>query len=282
MRVFCALALLAVSGCASTKFTLSRELPLFDTSAVQATLSKKHFSKIIVLRPSGSDSSVFEGLVASFEREFLRHGVTVISGAVTGRVVLGRQVGDATPHAAAQLTDIERALVMAQGTGAEAILQVGRYDLLEDVDSRFLVYQGKGGIREVFRDEYASWTGPKTALRSGASIFAGRLIDVSSGEVVASFQVACASLWSLPADLHGEALVDPYQNRPWKISNTNFPFHGSQRWDASSRMSVVEPPDWERQGRKRCDRRIIDRLVALSLSKAPSAQAESAAPVLDL
>jgi hypothetical protein len=258
---------------------LAKERPLYDVSALQPDLAKKMYSKIIVLHSSGTDSSRFETIVAGFEREFLRHGVTVISGAVTGRVVLDVEKSERKTEAAAQLTDIERALVMARRTGAEAVLQIGAYERLPLVEARYLVHAKGSGIRETDRETYLAWPGDRTYLSSGASLFVGKLIDVSSGEVVASFKVGCATFSSFPADIHGTAQID--HTGKWTITNTTYPLFPHYQFDSAGRW-VPTPPDWEIQARARCDERIIQRLIGLSLSKETPSPATSASPVLAL
>ena len=278
MRACCVAVLLILTGCATVAagpFSLKKELPLQDQSVVQPDLAKRHFSKLIVLRPSGSDSSNFEDQVASFEREFMREGVTVISGAVTGRVLLD----DRKPDTAAMLTDIQRALMMARGSGAEAILQIGGYHYVERIESRYLVYDEKAGFREVGRTEYAEWTGSKHAVTSGALRFAGRLVDVSSGEVLASFNVVCASSWSLPADVIGQMSID--MSGAWS-AESNFALFPVRRWDASRNRYDEEQPEWDRKGSARCNQRITERLIRVTLSRGVPASASSSGTMLEL
>jgi hypothetical protein len=273
--------LLAASGCMAPthRFTLSKERPLYDVSAVRPQLPSKHISKLIVLHSSGTDSSRFEELQASFEREFLRNGVTVISGAVTGRVVLGLDNTERKTETAAQLTDLERALVMAQKTGADAILQIGEFSWLEPVEGRYLVYDEGKGVREVTRSEYLTFPSERrTFVPSGASQFTGRLVDVSNGELLASFKVACAVHWSLPDDVSGTVTI---RSTAWTFENENLPLLPWRAWDAATGIWAMQHPEWEPQARRRCDQRIVERLISLSLSK-ERPPPETAAPVFSL
>src|SRR3954471_24009015 len=87
----CAAAILAIcqTGCVA-RWTLNMEpdVPLRDGTSVSPELKAKKYSKIIVIPPSGTARGQFDREINFFEREFLNHNLTVISSAVTGRVVL--------------------------------------------------------------------------------------------------------------------------------------------------------------------------------------------------
>jgi len=130
-------------GCATThNLTMKADLPPIDRSVLSPKLKEKKFTKIIVIPPSGTVRGTFEPKIVLFEREFLRQGMTVISGAITGRIVMDAvdKPNEKKGEAARDLSDMERALVMARNTGAEAILQLGEYkwDLTEKLWRYFI------------------------------------------------------------------------------------------------------------------------------------------------
>jgi hypothetical protein len=208
----------------------------------------------------------------------MKRGVTVISGAVTGRVIFDVEQRDKKPGAAVALTDIERALVMARTTGADAILQLGGIDFYEKVESRFLVQDGARALREVPYGKFSAWTGRKLALTSSALAFTGKLIDVASGEILASFDLACASLWNLPSDFEGTATHG--LDGTWVVGGGNFPFLGTTR--VVGGKTVHQPPEWEREGRTRCEQRIIDRLIGVTVNEPAPEPPGDAPPTLNL
>jgi hypothetical protein len=133
----------------------------------------------------------FDAVVPMFEAEFLRQGITVISGAITGRVVLSEGVRGERKEGAAQLSDIERALVMAKETGAEAIVQIGTWAWSSDSQPfrYFVAEKSTRAFREVSGDEWKEAPGSLRWYMSSPRLdFVGKLIDVESGEVVAVFQ----------------------------------------------------------------------------------------------
>jgi len=273
-------AFVATVGCAHVpSVTLTKELPLYDRSAVKPLASTQRVSSVMVVPPSGSDSSRYESQISSLEAELMRNGVRVISGAVTGRAIECRSV------ATARLTDLERALVMARETGADAILQIESLGVIEKVASRYIVLErGADEAQEVGRDDFAASTGAKAALSSGALHLVGRLIDVADGELLAAIDLACPFLWSLPYDLKAEAWT--YAER-LVLQHPNLPMEGTRRWDSAQNAHVTDLPEWEPYARNRCGKRIIDRLIAITLGLplAPlprSALRGGAVPVLEL
>ena len=110
-------------------------------------------------------------------------------------------------EAAQGLSDAERALVMAKDTGADAVLQIGTFNWQGRRNCRYFV-GGKGvsnpnappsELKEVTLKEYESHTGHKLAFSGMWLEFVGRLMDVQSGEVMASFKYGNSPLWNLPS-----------------------------------------------------------------------------------
>jgi hypothetical protein len=124
---------------------------------------------------------------------------------VTGRVVVDAGNGnDRRLEAAASLTDLERALIMAKDTGADAILQIGRLAWTDsNINSRFFLccQKNASGYVEVAQADYESWPREKAIFASHWLNFEGRLLDVKNGEVLASFDVGAGANFSLPANM---------------------------------------------------------------------------------
>ncbi len=98
------------------------------------------------------------------------------------------------------LSDAERALVMAKSTGADAILQIGEWTWSsETTPKRFFIFSETGkNYGEVTRIEYQGFTGKKLAFPSSELRFVGRLTNVLNGEVIASFEIKSPANFNLP------------------------------------------------------------------------------------
>lgn len=226
---------LSLIGCASQwTLTMSPELPLRDDTSVSPQLKEKKYAKIIVIPPSGTARGQFDREINFFEREFLKHNLTVISSAVTGRVVLELKgsEGEKKEEGAQGLSDAERALVMAKKTGADAILQIGTFSWQGMRNCRYFVggagaSAGQGApptqLKEVSLKEYEGFMGSKLAFGGQWLEFVGRLIDVQSGEVMASFKFGNTPLWNLPSSY--TAVISDDGSGPVVLSE-NFPLHG--------------------------------------------------------
>ncbi len=235
---------MVLSGCVSTStLTMTREKPVVDRSVVSPKLEKNRYEKIMVIPPSGTSRGAFEPQIVLFEREFLRRGITVISGAITGKVVLEAPGGDdeKKSEAAALLTDLERALIMAKRTGADAILQVGDFSLSQEVvKTRFFVVDATGGtFREVPQEEYEAFQGfQKQWFASKEMRFIGRLVDVENGEVVATLDVSIPLNHLLPGDYVATFSWDVIRDPAWMQDSENFPYSGN--WDSKARKLAEE------------------------------------------
>lgn len=177
---------------------------LTDRTAKSPTNAGPPAKSVIILPPSGSSRGAFEGYLNEFERALLQKGLRVVSSAVTGRVVQERK-----SESAAQLSDVERALILARETGADALLQVGSLETVNATKSRwFCTPSRERELEECTAKQYLS-------SEFGRSIsgpqwrFQGRLIDVRSGEVLASIEFTTAVVDHLVANLRDEGNQDP-------------------------------------------------------------------------
>lgn len=196
---------LVLSGCASYQLQMSPSRDAIDESVITPKLGAKKYARLMVIPPSGTVRGQFDHQIALFEREFLKSGTTIISGAITGRVVAEMDTTsgkERRSEGVAQLSDAERALVMAKDTGADAILQIGRWEYTADAPSRYFILDAEKDdqFREVQLAEYRSWMKEKVFFPSKVLHFVGRLTDVSTGEVVASFKLKDAVNWNLPSE----------------------------------------------------------------------------------
>ena len=191
------LALLAVTGCGTPYQLQLKSAPLIDKTSRSPELADKNYRKVMVIPPSGSGTEQFDSKLALFEAELLKINVTVISGAVTGRVVTDSKVAGSAHDGAAKLSDIERALVMAKKTGADAVIQIGSFGWSKD-DAQpyryFVEDAATKSMKEVDEKTFASTPSAKRyQLRSPKLSFVGRLVDVESGQVMAAFNIVTAA-----------------------------------------------------------------------------------------
>ena len=183
------LVLTAVLACATPSALRVPALPqgkvvVSDSSFGQGV---KPFHRVMVLPPSGTARGGFELELNLFEKYFLRSGVTVISPAITGRVLESSSARSSEGSAGVNLSDAERALLMAKGTGAEALLQVGSL-APSGTGERYFCGADAAKLAECNKREYVA--APWKFLLTGPTLrFIGRLIDSASGEVVASIDV---------------------------------------------------------------------------------------------
>jgi len=197
--IFTALAL--VTACSSTPVLKMEayKAPIDDT-VTAPTFKIGAFKKIMVIPPPGTPKGKFDSVINTFEREFLRSGIVVISGAITARVA-GESLGDA-----------EKALLLAKKSGADAILQIGEWGWSKEASARrFFLFDDSGRdkvYKEVNAPQYQAANGLKYAFPSSELRFVGRLIHAESGEVLASFEVKSSANYNLPSEYVAQVEVE--------------------------------------------------------------------------
>ena len=226
--------LLAGSCSSSYKLVMTQTREPYDESAMSPKLNQKSYSKVMVIPPSGTVRGQFDDLINSFENEFLKVGQTVISGAVTGRVVYEGKGNEESSgkrlEGGTELSDAERALIMAKSTGADAILQIGHYSWSEtNIPTRFFVLPKDSGDGQSFIEvndhEFKLFNDSKYSFCSPVLSFAGRLTDVETGEVLASLQLECPANFNLPYDYTAE-MEDSKEHHGGYISEFTSPVNG--------------------------------------------------------
>ncbi len=243
VKVTVALCALLFIGCAPPVLRMNPFVEPKDDTVVSPKLSSKGFQRVMIIPPSGTARAEFDEKVSLLEREFLKNELIVISGAITGRVVLDKPGGEGRRvEAAAQLSDAERALIMAKETGADVILQIGRMGWSQEQRfKRFFLLDGET-YKEVSEAEFRTAPAGKAkyAFQSPVFTFVGRLMDVLTGEVIASFQMESAANWNLQSEYSTELREDseatPFRKR--RINETPFSY-ASGGWVAE----VQERPE---------------------------------------
>ena len=201
-----AFSLLMSTGCATRQvLNMKSDLPPIDDSAISPRLKDIPCRKIMIIPPSGTARGTFENKLSLFEREFIRQGMTVISAAITGRVVMDSpdKSQEKKNETAGNLSDMERALIMAKTTGADVILQLGMFEWgKERILTRFFIAEGTtdGVFKETNLSQYKSWTGAKMEFESLVLNFIGKLVNVENGEVLATISTTMPANFALPND----------------------------------------------------------------------------------
>ena len=200
-----------LTGCVSyTQLEMVASKAPIDTSVISPKLDDISCSKIMIIPPSGTARGAFELQMTLFEKEFLRQGMTVISPAITGRIVMDSpDQTEEKNETGSILSDMERALVMAKNTGADAILQVGTFNWSERSDARFFVCPrgGTAPFEEVDRSQARIWNGAKVAFQSPQLEFVGKIVNVENGEVLATLDVSMPANYNLPENYRAKYLV---------------------------------------------------------------------------
>lgn len=159
---------------------------------------------MMVLSDNLENRGEFEGsdFPLILERAFLPKGIKVVSAGVTGRVVQEKK-----SESAAQLTDLERALILSKETGADALLQVGRLEIGGRSQRYFCASAAEPPV-ECTAQEFA-------ASRNGRSVtgelvqFSGRLIDAQTGEILQALELAVPIVNGLNCILNNAQNFEP-------------------------------------------------------------------------
>lgn len=209
-----------------------------DDSALSVSASEKSFQHIMVLPPSGTARGVFEAQLANIEAEFLRRGLTVYTPAVTARAIVPDLEKDRDFQTSQQLSDVERALILAKESNAEAILQVGSFEWIPNAVERHFIHDGNA-ILSVSAETWASYRGWKRRFVADGLEFTGRLIDVTTGEVVVAFRMR-DDLYSYLTPPYVEQWVFPgfFGSSPPQLVFSNFSF--DDRWATQARRRLGE------------------------------------------
>ncbi len=246
---------LMVCGCTTHyQLKMSASLSPNDETVISPKLSEKKYSRIMVIPPSGTARGQYDKEIALFEREFLKSGITVISGAITGRVVLDAEGGKIKSESAAQLSDAERALIMAKETGADAILQIGQFEWSEGQTRYYIADPGNDSHKEVNLAAFRASNGNKISFPSQYITFVGRLTDVQTGTILASFKIVGATNWNLPMDYTADIV---YEQAHPNVLKENFEYVRAQLVNGE----YVTSRPWENEARERTVSSVIQQVA---------------------
>ncbi len=236
------LPLLLSVGCA-TQYTLrvSPTGELIDGSSVATDLAGKHFKKFIIVPSSGVARGEYEQVVATLEKELLHRNVRLISSAVSGRIVEDKTgAGELKNEAGRLLSDTERLFVMAKKSRADAILQIGKI-YWEQVPFGLFILDKKAedlAFVQATPAQFEAWTGPKIALPGPVLRLTGKVMDVESGEIVASLSISSPASSELTQEYVGTYKLK--SRVPVRVSENFRLDPGAVVWDDARRKAVTK------------------------------------------
>jgi hypothetical protein len=215
----CAVAVVVV-GCGgrggATSLVVGPRMPVHDQSV--PTPQKAAYRSVMVVPPQGSERGAVTDL-AYLERALLKSGVRVISSGVTGRVVVESAEGTKGGEPGRNLSDLERALVLARKSNADAVLQLIEMRWKDDVPELYRYYWFDAATShwaEMNKKPDADWYKEnrkhedRLAVVKGPTLgFQAKLIDVDSGEIVAAVDM----LQSTVDEVAAKTVVFPKKGR---------------------------------------------------------------------
>jgi hypothetical protein len=185
------IAFTSLSGCISASIRLA-PAPPSDLTVPRHV--ERRFSAIMVLPPHGSEHGQASEL-SDVERVLLGGGIRVISSGVTGRVVLDSSGNPGNRvETAANLSDLERALVLAKNSNADALLQIIEIGWTDG--HRAFVLTGDQ-FQEVATGAEVEG---QNLVRVQEAIFRvqARVISVENGEILMSIDVSQGTSSAIP------------------------------------------------------------------------------------
>lgn len=236
-----------------------------DKSVASPNFTLKKYKKIMVVPPSGTARAAFDAEVANVEREFMQRGLILISPAVGARVTEGDD-DKSKSETQAQLSDVERALILAKKSGADAILQVGQFQWTNDKTNRYFKVGSDGcTLGEVSKSEYDREGIQKAKIYYKAECmdFIGKLIDVESAEIMLSFHMWQSPIRSLPqeyvASFASAGLKYSLQNGQYVIENGQY----KQAWTFNiiSENFRILSEDWKQEAHTKSVQEIFSRVA---------------------
>jgi len=156
---------------------------------------KPPVSALMVLPPRGSERGQRSDL-SDLERFLLEKGFRIISSGITGRVASGPS--EVRADESSRLSDLERALILAKNSNADALLQVGEIGF-SDAERHFVLPDGE---RANFKEVPESPTSPNAfgvRIKEAKFTFQAKLINVENGEIMVSMDISQSTSRVSPA-----------------------------------------------------------------------------------
>jgi hypothetical protein len=106
-----------------------------NRSVITERLKQRRYKRIMLVPPSGKSGPTFEESLDGVERALMKRGIELTSPAITGRVVDDEHVANAGAAALA-LFDLQKALLLAERSNVDAVLQIGGLNIIPSPNPR--------------------------------------------------------------------------------------------------------------------------------------------------
>ena len=219
------LSLLMFGGCVSVKHKprraraneyklfMKKSLPAISGTIYSTTAAEVKLKKFMILGSTNidADPSFMRANNALIEKVFLAKGLSIISPAITGRVVLtSPNEIEQKNEAAIGLSQLERALLLGKNAEVDAIINLERFGWgPKNIFSRYFILNNKEdeSFKEVDIDEYEKSNNAKVIYTSPYFQIKAKLINVNNGEILSTINLLLPANYALPDDYEVEFIV---------------------------------------------------------------------------
>jgi len=216
-----------VLGCASRyKLVMKPEVEPVNEGGESPVLATKRYEKAMVIPPSGKPMGTFDELIAQFETEFLKSGMTLISS-----------VKSADMEAMPKEEDLAKTVKMVEQSGAQVAIKIIEFEWTDKPElTRFFVRKDPESdtLSEVGEEDYLAAKGPKYAFGSVVLHFSGKIVDVATAQILETFKMHTAANWNLGAEYTANVVE---AKKGWKLSDENYGYEDS-RWLAAAKKKA--------------------------------------------
>ena len=201
---------------------------LSNNSFYSGKLINKKLKQVMILPPSGTAGEEFNANLTQIERSLMIRGIEVTSPTIGARAVTK------SPN---NLSDLERALVLANASKVDAVLQIGIFSdggqtstitdgLGPELGARYLVYDpNRLVVNEVGYKVYnQAPNSNRFKFKAPIVHFKAKLIDVIDGTILANYDFTAELSKTLPTAYTAQltSLTDP------KLRSTSFLWDDSE------------------------------------------------------
>ncbi|MHC4945398.1 MAG: hypothetical protein ACYTG7_20490 [Planctomycetota bacterium] len=201
-----------IIGCATNyKLVMKPDVELVNEGGASPELAVKHYQKAMVIPPTGKPLGTFDQLIAQFETEFIKSGLTLISSAKSADMEID-----------AKDEDLAIAVQKVQESGAEVVIKIIQFEWTEEPElTRFFILedQESESLSEVEEEEYLATDKRKYALNSAVLHFSGKIVDVATAQVLETFKIQTAANWNLEAPYLAKLR---HEDKGWRLVGENF------------------------------------------------------------
>jgi hypothetical protein len=216
-----------VLGCATQyKLVMKPDVEPVNDGGESPVLATKRYEKAMVIPPSGKPMGTYDELIAQFETEFIKSGMTLISS-----------VKSADLQAAPKEEDLAKTVKMVEQSGAQVAIKIIDFEWTEKPElTRFFALKDPQSdtLTEVNQNEYLAINGPKYAFGSVVLHFSGKIVDVATAQVLETFKIHTAANWNLGAQYTTNVVQ---AKKGWELAGESYSYKDS-RWLAAAKKKA--------------------------------------------